>query len=63
MFSSKDKSNWLKRGQGCRGGEERRVYACGRQGGVAGKLVADVKSLAIETQSGNVSLQQKKKYC
>jgi hypothetical protein len=24
------------------GGDEKRVYACGRQDGVAGKLVADV---------------------
>jgi hypothetical protein len=37
-----------------RGWEEKRVYACGRQGGVAGKLVADVtvsccSSLALST--------------
>jgi hypothetical protein len=30
-----------------RGGKEKRVYACGRQGGVAGKLVADVSDRRI----------------
>jgi len=41
----KGKGNWLKDGRFIRGGrDEKRVYACGRQGGVAGKLVADVRS-------------------
>jgi len=49
----KGKGNWLKDGRFIRGGrDEKRVYACGRQGGVAGKLVADVSgSSAGEWQS------------
>ena len=44
MIWSKDKSNWLKQGRVVEGGGgEKRVYACGRQGGVAGKMVPDVR--------------------
>ena len=53
MILIKGKGNWLKDGRFIRGGrDEKRVYACGRQGGVAGKLVADVSgSSAGEWQS------------
>jgi hypothetical protein len=40
-------------------GDEKRVDACGRQGGVAGKLVADVwfwpEDLSIQTMGGYAS--------